>query len=374
MNVEACADPLVRHEWRQLSLEQRLDYIDSIKCLMALPSEGNDLWPGAKSRYDDFQGMHIYMTKQVHFNGPFLPWHRWMLYLFESELHTKCDFKGTLPYWDMGLDNTAEGFAKSPVFDNVYGVGGNGPYIANITDPEEFPVQKPIEIPERSGGGKFALILRQIPAHLMVQAASKRDHLLTLLFPWVSVQPSTSFPRWSCSIIVDGTVRDIGYSVEYTPHCLRRDFSLPIITSALSDEVINRTLSATSFDEFNLHIQGYSMQVSGMTLHAGMHLGIGGAVGDVADMYSSPGDPIFYFIHGTLDKIWDEWQRMDWPARQMDIGGPDIIWAYPFNFFGDVAYENITLQYPLSFPNFSGNMTVAEVMGIQGGPFCYKYK
>lgn len=67
-NVEACADPLIRHEWRQLSLEQRLDYIDSIKCLMALPSEGNDLWPGAKSRYDDFQGMHIYMTKQVHFN------------------------------------------------------------------------------------------------------------------------------------------------------------------------------------------------------------------------------------------------------------------------------------------------------------------
>ncbi|KAI8208702.1 hypothetical protein KHU50_003803 [Colletotrichum sp. SAR 10_65] len=282
MNVEACADPLVRHEWRQLSLEQRLDYIDSIKCLMVLPSEGNDLWPGAKSRYDDFQGMHIYMTKQVHFNGPFLPWHRWMLYLFESELRTKCDFKGTLPHWDMGLDNTAEGFAKSPVFDNVYGVGGNGPYIANITDPEEFPVQKPIEIPERSGGGKFTLILR--------------------------------------------------YSVEYTPHCLRRDFSLPIITSALSDEVINRTLSATSFDEFNLHIQGYSMQV--------------------ADMYSSPGDPVFYFIHGALDKIWNEWQRIDWPARKMDIGGPDIIWAYPFNFFGDVAYENITLQYPLSFPNF----------------------
>ncbi|KAJ0353704.1 hypothetical protein COL154_012038 [Colletotrichum chrysophilum] len=295
-NVEACADPLIRHEWRQLSLEQRLDYIDSIKCLMALPSEGNDLWPGAKSRYDDFQGMHIYMTKQVHFNV------------------------STLPYWDMGLDNTAEGFAKSPVFDNVYGVGGNGPYIANITDPEDFPVQKPIEIPERSGGGKFTLILRQTSANLMVQAASKRDR----------------------------------YSVESTPHCLRRDFSLPIITGALSDEVINRTLSATSFDEFNLHIQGYSMQV--------------------ADMYSSPGDPVFYFIHGALDKIWNEWQRMDWPARKMDIGGPDIIWAYPFNFFGDVAYENITLQYPLSFPNFSGNMTVAEVMDIQGGPFCYEYK
>lgn len=67
-HAEICIDPLIRYEWRQLSLEQRLDYTDSIKCLMALPSEGNDLWPGAKSRYDDFQGMHIYMTKQVHFN------------------------------------------------------------------------------------------------------------------------------------------------------------------------------------------------------------------------------------------------------------------------------------------------------------------
>ncbi|KAL3293087.1 Di-copper centre-containing protein [Colletotrichum asianum] len=239
----------------------------------------------------------------------------------------------------MGLDNTAEGFAKSPVFDNVYGVGGNGPYIEDVTDPVEFPVQKPIEIPERSGGGKFTL------------SCVQEGPFANITVPM-----------------------GLGYSVEYTPHCLRRDFSLPIITSALSDEVINRTLFATSFDEFNLHIQGYSMQVSGMTLHAGMHLGIGGAVGDVADMYSSPGDPVFYFIHGALDKIWSEWQRMNWPARKMDIGGPDIIWAYPFNFFGDVAYEDITLQYPLSFPSFSGNMTVAEMMDIKGGPFCYEYK
>lgn len=63
-----CRNPLIRHEWRQLSLNQRLDYIRSVKCLMALPSEGNDLWPGAKSRFDDFQGMHIYMTQKVHFN------------------------------------------------------------------------------------------------------------------------------------------------------------------------------------------------------------------------------------------------------------------------------------------------------------------
>ncbi|KAF6828587.1 hypothetical protein CPLU01_08456 [Colletotrichum plurivorum] len=325
-----CRNPLVRHEWRQLSLEQRLDYIRSVKCLMALPSEGNDLWPGAKSRFDDFQGMHIYMTQKVHFNGPFLPWHRWMLYLYESELRNKCSYKGALPYWDVSLDNTAETFLNSPVFDNVYGVGGNGPYIEDVSDKEQFPVQKPIVIPERSGGeGPFANIT--VPMGL-------------------------------------------GFSVESTPHCLRRDFSLPIITNALSNEVIDRTIFASSFSKFNHRIQGYSMQVSGMTLHAGLHLGIGGAVGDVADMYASPGDPVFYFIHGALDKIWNDWQRRDWPARKTDIGGPDVMYGYPFDYFGDVTYENITLQYQLSFPNFGPDMAVSDMMDIHGGPFCYEYK
>ncbi|KXH50105.1 hypothetical protein CSAL01_11853 [Colletotrichum salicis] len=157
--------------------------------------------------------------------GPFLPWHRWMLYLYESELRNKCSYNGALLYWDVSLDNTAETFVNSPVFDNVYGIGGNGPYIEDVSDKDEFPVQKPITIPGRSGGG---------------------------------------------------------YSVTSTPHCLRRDFSLPIVTSALIDEVINKTLSADSFFEFNLAIQGYSMQVSGMTLNAGLHIGIGGAVGDVS--------------------------------------------------------------------------------------------
>ncbi|OHE94831.1 hypothetical protein CORC01_09849 [Colletotrichum orchidophilum] len=87
-----CKNPLVRHEWRQLSLDQRRDYIRSVKSLMALPSEGNDIWPGAKSYYDNFQ---------------------------------------------------------------VYGVMGNGSFIEDVSDKDEFPVQKLIEIPGRSGGGHF---------------------------------------------------------------------------------------------------------------------------------------------------------------------------------------------------------------------------
>lgn len=43
-----------------------------------------------------------------------------------------------------------------------------------------------------------------------------------------------------------------------------------------------------------------------MKLHAGLHIGIGGEVGDNADIYSSPSDPLFCFIHAALDKARNE--------------------------------------------------------------------
>lgn len=46
-----------------------------------------------------------------------------------------------------------EGFPNSPLFDTTYGLGGNGPYIANVSDPTTFPVTTPTIIPNRTGGG-----------------------------------------------------------------------------------------------------------------------------------------------------------------------------------------------------------------------------
>ncbi|KAJ0330160.1 hypothetical protein COL922a_012486 [Colletotrichum nupharicola] len=256
VNPEGCKDPLVRQEWRQTTMEQRLDYIAAMRCLMSLPSETSDQW--------------------------------------------------------------AETFVNSPIFDDVYGFGGNGPYIQDVSDPEEFPTKTPTEIPNRTGGG----CVQQGPfANLTVPMG-------------------------------------VGNSTKYNPHCLRRDFSPTLVASAMSDEIIRRTF----------------FKLSGMTIYAGMHLGIGGQVGENADMYSSPGDPVFYLVHGAVDKLWNDWQRTDWPARKTAIGGPDAMFAYRFDFFGDVPYENITLQYPLSFPNFGKEMVVSDMMDIRGGPFCYEYQ
>jgi tyrosinase len=114
----------------------------------------------------------------------------------------------------------------------------------------------------------------------------------------------------------------------------------------------------------------------------------------MGDMYSSPADPLFYLHHSALDRIWNLWQRLgtsrdafvfnilrlttdpcvDWADRKSDVGGPDTMWAYPFNFFGDVPYTNITLGFQLNYPGMAPSLNISAVMDIQSGPFCYYYQ
>jgi hypothetical protein len=56
----------VRKEWLSLSDEEKIAYTDAVKCLMELPSIGGDAIPGAKSRFDDFVGVHINQTPFIH--------------------------------------------------------------------------------------------------------------------------------------------------------------------------------------------------------------------------------------------------------------------------------------------------------------------
>jgi tyrosinase len=47
-----------------------------------------------------------------------------------------------------------------------------------------------------------------------------------------------------------------------------------------------------------------------MTTHPAGHFGVGGLVGDLSDMWSSPGDPLFYMHHAKVDYEWNRWQRL----------------------------------------------------------------
>ena len=81
---------------RTLSSAEKQAYIRAVQCLQDAPSQLTDTYQSA-SRYDDFNAVHIDLTEEYHFTGPFLPWHRLFLKKYESDLRSVCDYEGAQP-------------------------------------------------------------------------------------------------------------------------------------------------------------------------------------------------------------------------------------------------------------------------------------
>jgi tyrosinase len=55
------------------STQERTEYINAVLHLQTLPSKlDRTLFPGARTRYDDFVGVHINQTLSIHFTVRFL--------------------------------------------------------------------------------------------------------------------------------------------------------------------------------------------------------------------------------------------------------------------------------------------------------------
>lgn len=146
-------------------------------------------------------------------------------------------------YWDWSLDATSEAnFLKAPVFQSLFGFGGNGPYA------EDGFVSAPFDIPGRTGGG----CVRDGPF------ANQKLH----------VGP--------------------GFSVTPNSYCLKRDINPSFVMRTLNSSVVANTLAQPDFKHFDMALQG-GVTLDTFTIHAGGHLGIGGKFGTIADVYSSPG-------------------------------------------------------------------------------------
>ena len=92
--------------------------------------------------------------------------------------------------------------------------------------------------------------------------------------------------------------------LEYSPHCMTRDFLQTLSKQFLSRESVDNLLSQPTLADFR------------STLDAGIHFaGHSGVGGYMSDIFTSPQDPVFYFHHCQIDRLWTVWQEQSLATR-----------------------------------------------------------
>ncbi|KAI8821062.1 uncharacterized protein EV422DRAFT_578414 [Fimicolochytrium jonesii] len=113
--------PRMRVEFRQLTDQQRRDYLAAVTCLRTLPSRLGA--QGSRSVYDDFVYVHMQSVPMAHNVAAFLPWHRPLVSLYEAALQTLCNYTHAIPYWDWSVD---AGRVSTALVWSVEYFGGSG--------------------------------------------------------------------------------------------------------------------------------------------------------------------------------------------------------------------------------------------------------
>ncbi|KAG6876274.1 hypothetical protein C0993_004542, partial [Termitomyces sp. T159_Od127] len=208
---------------RSIKPLERVNYLKAVQCLQN-KTENSGLC-GARSRFDDFQGLHICLTDQVHGVGQFLPWHRWFLHVYEKALRDECNYTGHIPYWDWTKDADPahpEAFLSSKIFDPIEGFG-NLPL-----------VQGPLS------SGVFA-----------------NYQLIFGMGPYPNL----------------------------TSHPLERGFNATWLPG-LTETMVKRTLSNTTFEAFRIELEGW--RIHRPKIHNSGHNIIGGDMSDLHSSPADP--------------------------------------------------------------------------------------
>lgn len=89
------------------------------------------------------------------------------------------------------------------------------------------------------------------------------------------------------------------------------------------------------------------------------------------DLFTSPGDPVFYLHHTMIDRIWWMWQMQD-PAERTSgstaVGGT-------LAFLNDPPSQNASLENYNEYGYAAGPpRQIKELLSTTSGPFCYAYQ
>ncbi|KAH8817729.1 hypothetical protein DL96DRAFT_1534676 [Flagelloscypha sp. PMI_526] len=86
--------------------------------------------------------------------------------------------------------------------------------------------------------------------------------------------------------------------------------------------------------------------------------------GEMTNVYSSPGDPLFYLHHGMVDFTYSYWQSQDSPARFYDLSGSST----------EDGKTPITMDYELDLMGLAPSIPIRDIMNTEQAPVCYTYQ
>ncbi|KAK9764344.1 hypothetical protein K7432_008229 [Basidiobolus ranarum] len=114
-----CSNIAVRKEIRELSTQERQDFIDAVLAINTINGT-----QGRSTTYATLSQVHVDYFSEAHGTASFFPWHRRYLRNFEIELQ-KIKPNVVIPYWDWSIDSQDP--ASSEVFySNFFGGNGSG--------------------------------------------------------------------------------------------------------------------------------------------------------------------------------------------------------------------------------------------------------
>ncbi|KAF2668715.1 Di-copper centre-containing protein [Microthyrium microscopicum] len=329
----------VRREWGDLTVSQRLDYVAAVKCLMKKPATANKTkYPGAISRFDDFVAFHVTHAGMLHNTNNLFTAHRYFLYVYEEALRNECGYKGYHPYMD--YDRYTKNDPDDPMFNgNASSMGGNGAYDPNYKGVPQMG-RTPSIIKSGGGGG------------CMTEGPFK--DMVVSLGPVMSRNPS-----------VPKNPRSDGLGSN--PRCIRRDINRDAAMGATAKHQYDLVTEKT--------VNGFYNRLLGQPapkndpypwgIHTAGHYIF--PVDPGGDPSTSPGDPVFYFHHGMLDRLWWIWQMQDPETRLSAL--PTVGHSHKQR-RADPMESMIDLEWlapPIKLKE------AMDQLGGNGGKFCYIY-
>ncbi|KAI1652510.1 Di-copper centre-containing protein [Daldinia decipiens] len=339
---------VVRREWSDLPEESRQEYVAAVKCLMKLPpTVDKERFPGALSRYDDFVAYHMTHAMQLHDNLHLFGAHKYYVWLFEKALREECNYTGYQPY--MNYDRYSEDPLNSPLLNgNASSLGGNG-----VLEPTYKGISQPGRTPNiiKSGGGGGCV------------TEGPFSDMVVSLGP-TSMKTATGVAK---NPRADGTGSN--------PRCLRRDVNRNAAMGAKADRAFHLINENKEMDGFYNELLGTPPPKNDpypWGIHTAGHYIA--AVDPGGDPFTSPGDPLFYFHHTALDRLWWIWQMQDPENRLNAIPSGNMSMPMRKNRRADDPMdpmETIVDMEWLGPPIKLGE--THDQLGGYGGAFCYVY-